>query len=641
MPPRHARTIRHVLVVLGLLAVSGLVQLAVIARSTVPALDAVRFARYAQAIDREGLLPTLLQEHEQPLFPAWVWAVHRGAEDLVGRETVSWAGCVQVAAAVPLVLALVPLYFGLVRLVGRRAAAAGCLFFCVLPEVARLGADGISDTTHLLFFCVAFWAVAEYFAPARQTGDVRTRPPLWLLVAGVAVGTALLARAEVLVLAGALGVALALFQGHPARRQTWPSLAAGSACFLLGLAAVWGPLLTLSRSLTPEAALARTLGRAPAAPAALPCPVPGGDRLAACWRLDDGQPASFDVKDRTTSIRRRGYAAAAVRFARELADATGYWIGALALFGAWRLGRIRLGAGDRFVQIFFVMYCLAAVHTAATEGYLAPRHLLALVVPTVGCAGYGAYQLGAWAWGTVPIFAQRKWDCPLPDPRRPSVRPVASQFSRSENGTVPFPTPPTRRLLSWAVVAVFAAACLPQTMMRIHHSREGHRLAARWLERSAPVQGTVLDTHGLTGLYGGRATVPYERAPAVLGDPRLAYVVLEHRELDYPSRRSMTLRWLLAAAGRKVAEFPPPAARRPNQRRVLVYRWDADRFGRQSGTAVFSLREDSDGLRIGKGTVPFSLRENRDSPRLRENRDSPRLGKEAKGHVAIDMRVRR
>jgi len=399
MPPRHALAIRRVTVVLGLLAVSGLVQLVVIARSTVPALDAVRLARYAQSIEREGLLPTLLREYEQPLFPAWVWAVHRGAERLAGPATVSWGGCVQVAAAVPLVLALVPLYLGLVRLVGRRAAAAGCLLFCVLPEVARLGADGISDTTHLLFFCVAFWAVAEYFGPARQIGDGRTRPPLWLLAAGAAVGMALLARAEVLVLAGALGVALVLFQWHPARRQSWPSLAAGSVCFLLGLAAVWGPFLTLSRSPGPEAVLARVLGRAPAAQPALPCPMPDPDRLAAGWRLDDGQPASFDLKDRTTSIRRRGCAAAVLRFARELADATGYWIGALALFGAWRLGRIPPGAGDRFVQVFFVMYCLAALHTAATEGYLASRHLLALVVPAVGCAGYGACQLGALVWG--------------------------------------------------------------------------------------------------------------------------------------------------------------------------------------------------------------------------------------------------
>jgi len=622
MPPSHAPAIRHVMVVLGLLAVSGLVQLVVIARSTVPALDAVRFARYAQSIDREGLLPTLLREYEQPLFPAWVWAVHRGAEHLGERESVSWAGCVQVAAAVPLVLALVPLYFGVMRLVGRRAAAAGCLLFCVLPEVARLGADGISDTTHLLFFCTAFWAVAEYFGPTRQTGDARTRPPLWLLVAGLAVGMALLARAEVLVLAGALGVALVLFQWQPARRQSWPSLAAGSACFLLGLAAVWGPFLTLNCSLTPEAALARVLGRAPAAQTPLPCPALEADRLAAGWHLDDGRPASFDLKDRTTSIRRRGYGAAVLRFARELADATGYWIGALALFGAWRLGRIRPGAGDRFVQLFFVMYCLAALHTAATEGYLASRHLLALVVPAVGCAGYGACQLGAWARGLSRFSA-----LPLLGVRRPSKAvvqetPISVSFQN-------------HRRLTWVVVALCAAACLPQTVMRIHYSREGHRMAAEWLEHSAPAQGAVLDTHGLTGLVSGRTTVPYERAPAVLGDPRLAYVVLEGQELDYPSRRSRTLRSLLAA-GRKVAEFPPPTVRRPNQRRVLVYRWDADRFDRRRGSPIFAARGFG-----GRGTVPFSLRENWDSPLLRENWDSPRLGKETQDHVAIDTRVRR
>ena len=44
-----------------------------------------------------------------------------------------------------LVLAVVPVFFLSVRLVGTAGAAAGGVLFCVLPEVARLGADGRRD----------------------------------------------------------------------------------------------------------------------------------------------------------------------------------------------------------------------------------------------------------------------------------------------------------------------------------------------------------------------------------------------------------------------------------------------------------------------------------------------------------------
>jgi hypothetical protein len=67
---------------------------------------------------------------------------------------------------------------------------------------------------------------------------------------------------------------------------------------------------------------------------------------------------------------------------------------------------------------------------------------------------------------------------------------------------------------------------------------------------------------------------------AAFGDPRLAYVVLEQRELDYGSRRSRTLECLLDVAGQPVTAFGHSEHGRPGQGDVLIYRWNPERFSR-------------------------------------------------------------
>ena len=589
------------MVVAGLLGLSCLVQVAVVSRSTTTGLDAVRFVQVAQSIDQHGLLPTVRTQRQQPLFPVWVWAVHAGLQRTVGEFPSVWAVSAQLAAAIPLVLAVVPLYFLILRLVGGGAAVAGSFFFCLLPEVSRLGADGLSDSTHLLFLCIAFWAMVEYLGRRRIEGgrgngpfSGRACPPPWLLLAGAATAIATLARVEVLVLAGAMAVTLAVFQLLGGRREAWGSLAAASACFLLGLVLVWGPYLAAVGVATPRAATARILGRHEMEEETGRLARAG---VAQSWQLPGGEPMSFDVKERSISLRRRGYAAAVVGFVRKLADVLGYWIGGVALWGAWRLGRVgtrcgrgrraggRASAGDRFVQVFFLLFSLVVIRFSAAEGYLAARHLLALAVAGMGAAGFGALELGSLLRSAAPAV-------------------YLSLTRRRRRGTAPAqkqpPAPGERRVVgypasAWALVALAGVACVPQTLARLHHSRLGHRAAGKWLAGQTGLPGTVLDTRGWTGLYSGRQTYAYEEARAALSDPRLAYVVLEGRETEYDSGRSRTLRWLVETAARPVAEFPQPAARRPNQRPVIVYQWYADRFLRNIRTeAVESVRAGND-----------------------------------------------
>jgi len=553
---------RHILALAALLGLSCLVQTVVIRRATTTALDAVRFVRIAQRMDQGGLLHAMRTEREQPLFPASIRAVHGIYAHLVGESRTAWADSAQLAAAIPLVLAIVPLYFSILRSVGARAAVAGSFFFCLLPEVSRLGADGISDSTHLFFFCVAFWAMVEYFAKDRDPdAGGRKGSAWWLTLSGIATALAALARVEVLVLAAALGVAMAAFQLRATRRVSWKPWLWGTGGYVFGLAVVFGPYLAAVDARSPRAAIARVLGRADveSSTAEAASAVDGSPD----WRLDNGEPASFDEKERSVSIRQRGFTAAIVRFARKLARAFGYWIGALALFGAWRLRRRGVDRLDRFVQIFFLLFSLLAFWFSAVEGYLEPRHLLLLVVVGMGSAGHGAWELGAVLPRLLPVKAQAHR---APAGSRAGVRPAATRM---------------------AVVLIAGWACLPWTLSRRHDGQLGHRAAAEWLASREEPCGNVLDTRGWTGLYSGRKTYAYTDAAAVLCDPQLAYLVLQRDELHQGGPRSRTLRWLIETAGERVAEFPDPATREPDQPTVLVYRWDAARFRRHVSWGTF------------------------------------------------------
>jgi hypothetical protein len=592
---------RHIAIVAGLVALGCLVQGVLIRRATVPALDAVRFVDLAQRIDAQGLVAAMRQQREQPLFPAWVWLVHKGLQNVAGERQSSWAVSVQLAAAIPLVLAVVPLYFVSLRLVGPSAALAGALLFSVLPEVSRLGADGLADSTHLCFFCLALWAVLAYFrAGARQhervpglgfrvqekarrrdtveardrskpvdervgppplpcPGSPGTRNPRWLLAAGMLMGLAVLVRAEALVLPATVVIALVAFPFRARRRQSWPKLAAAAGCLAVGCALVFLPYLVAVSATAPRAAVARILGRYESAEEveALVPTATAAALQADGWRLADDEPMSFATKETTISLRRRGYAAATAQLADELADAFSYLVGALALFGLWRLRRRLVRPEDRFAQLYCLLFSLAVLHFAAKEGYVSARHLLTFVVLGIGFAGYGALDLGS------SIARSTRFGSHDPAPSE-SRKPVA----------------PYGPVLAWSAVVLAGAVCLSETLQPLHASRRGHRLAGQWLAQQADAPGPVLDTRGWTGLYSGRTTCRYDRAAAAFGDPQLAYVVLERRELEYGSRRSRTLEHLLNVAGQRVAVFPGPNPDASERGTVLIYRWHPQRFSR-------------------------------------------------------------
>ena len=572
MPSRN-----QIAIVAGLVLLAAAVQVVTIRRATVTGLDAVRFVRSAKMIDQHGLVEALRGQREQPLFPVSVWTVHRGIEWTAGDFPSSWALSAQLAASVALVLSVVPVYFVARRLAGATAAAWGSALYCILPEASRLGADGISDALHLLLSCLALWMVIVYLTDSSGSRETDREPAapgvrrikcgnsLWLLPAGIVAGLAVLVRVEGLILPAALILALALFQFRGGLRQRWRRIPVAVGVFGLGFCLIIGPYLVVVDSVMPKVAIARVLGRHDPPTVGVATPEAAGRGAAAIWYLDNGRPMSFAKKEPTISLRRRGLVPAAFLFVGKLVQAYGYWVGLLALVGAWRLGTAgqagsgtpisgsRLfGRADRFLQVYFLLFSAAAYHFAVREGYVSARHLLPLVVIGIGAVGCGVEEAQRWLAG----FLSR------------SSRHVSGSLWAKQAGGIS----------TCAIVMVLIASCLLEFTEPVHASREGHRKAAVWLALDAQVSGAVLDTRGWTGLYSGRTTYGYEQAQAAFRQRHLAYVVLEDRELQFPSERSQTLKQLLDAAAEPVTRFSGVRGRGYTGHAVVVYRWSAQRF---------------------------------------------------------------
>jgi hypothetical protein len=547
---------RHAVAIGMLLVLSAIVQAWSIHRAVTPALDAVRYAAFAQRIEREGWLAATRAESEHPLFPWLVAATHGALSTIFPAAPDALAASVQTAAAVPLVL---PLYLLLLRSFGARTALAGGVLFCLLPRVARLGADGTSDSVSLLLCILTAWCVVECLLHREALRGllgqhVGLPSAAWLAGAGALSGLALLARSEGLLLLAAIGVTWLCEQSRRRTRQSWQRWLAGCGGLAAGVALIWTPYLALVGADTPQRAIARVLGRGdgpatvkPKTAANVPRPKPPE------WRLPDGAAMAFPAKESGTSSRFRGLPAAIARYAHETALTLHYWIGALAAYGVWTGRRQAWSGGHRFLGTLFAITSIGAIVMASRAGYLTTRHLMLLVPAALGPAARGAAYLGRKVNRSIYWLKQRwsmAWN---------------SRFA-----------PPWKLDLSPLLAMIVAGAMLPATLTAVHPSRIGHRRAAGWLATPGRAPGAVLDTRGLTGLYTGRPTRRYDAAREAFADPGLAYIVIEAGELQTDSDRARTLRGLIDAAGELAAEFPSPKG--IERENVRIYRWRPEDF---------------------------------------------------------------
>jgi len=508
-----------------LLLLSAVQQARLIARAPLPAQDAVEFVAVAQQIERDGLPATVREQPVAPLFPLVLALTHRilVATGLFAPD--DWARAAQIAAAWPMALAVIPIAFTTARLFGRDAAILAGTLFCLLPAVARGGADGISDGLHLLLAASSVWALVV--ARERFSGNAATLIP-WL-GAGALCGAALLCRAEALVIGATIG-AWTLFSLRSRRRCT-TSFALGSLVCVVTYAACGAvePATIAQRIRGGGTALDTIpLNDTPLNHAVLQSTAEAGLRAA------DGAPHTFGRKDRSRSMRLHGFFAVACEFVEQGMQAGGYFVGPLALVGAWSLGRRPKHPALALTWSIALVHLVVSFTFAERQGYITARHFLLPVAVLLPTAALGTLALGSWI---------------------------------SQLRFVPFTSATASRLATTSL----CMASLAVSSRPLHATHEAHRRAADWLRSAEADAGAVLDQQGWTALYTGRPTYRFEAAEAALVDPRLTYVVVERADLEAESRRGESLRAILGDAADATRSFAS-ASGRPEQDVLLFHR---------------------------------------------------------------------
>lgn len=532
-------------IVLLVAAASGLVQSWLIAHATVPAADSIGFVSAAQSLERAGLLAGLHNDPSPPVYPMLVGAAHWALVHFGCAAATNWGLATQVAAAVPLALAMGLSWLFFRRSVPILAAVLAAGFGCVLTVLARLGADGLSDSTHLALVTIGLWALASSLDADALAGRVSLAAWLRLLAGGMAIGFAQLARVEAAVVLPAFVLALAI-ECLLRKRLSLSRAAAMSAVAAIGLLLVLGVYLAACRPNSPGDAVVRLWGRRGPSQR-VPLNVDQANppiAVAAArpdWRLPNGERMTFGRTDPAIPDRFRSPFAACAEFARELAQSLNYVLGPLALAGLW-FWRTKLDRPvDMFLILLAILFTACALAVAITQGYLAGRHLLLLVWLTLPWAGLGTCELG----GRVASW-------------------IAAKLHRTS-------TTFFQRLATFSIAAAVAGGCLAATLVPLHTRHLGHMRAVQWLSTEAD-DGAVLDSAGYTSLYSGRKTYRYAAAAEALCDPELAYLVVEQGEFTALTPRGATMRELLGQFAEPEAIFEPPEAGGA-PRTVMLFRW--------------------------------------------------------------------
>lgn len=514
----------------ALLVLAFCAQCWTMARSTVPAQDSVRFVAFARAASDYGWPATMTDRNDSPVFPAVVSLVH-GAIQVFSSPADTWALSVTWAAALPAILAVFPLYGILRRAFDRRVALVSTALFCVVPTVARLGADGLSDSTQLLLVLLAVWA----WMAAEETENDAVRWARWLS-AGSCVGLACLTRIEALAMAPAMLISASWTNAGKPRSQAGVALAVGLMLWFL-------PYVSTTGKVTPKHSL-RFLANLTSV-ATSPQVVSSQNPLVeSAPAATDDIPRSFDPKDLSITSRRYGYAAALGEFFRELPHGWGYVSGILTIAGAVLMRRSARSDFDVLVGTFLVTYLVALLHYAAGAGYLASRHFLLPSVLTLGWAGVAIVR----SMDKLGEFAVA---------RRPLISP---------------------RIVPAVLMLVIAIVSLAPHFKPLRSNRMAYRKAGQWLSQTAGAEATILDTRQWTALYSGRTTYGADASVLALADPLLDYVVVERREIERSTPRAHVLRALIARHAEGLVGFTDSGEISPDPETssVLVYQWNPE-----------------------------------------------------------------
>jgi hypothetical protein len=492
-----------------------------VAHTTIPARDAIGFARQAVGLgDLAKFVETVKnpENKQHPGFPLTVLAaatVVREVYDATPPEQMLLAA--QVASSVAGILLVVPMYLLGRMLFGRFAGFAGAALFQVLPVPAHITADGLTEAIYLLCAISAVGCGAA---------GLRKRSTAFLLAAGVCTGLAYLVRPEALVLV--IGITLTVAGMVYAR--AWPARLAIArlTAFAVGALIPAAPYMMLIGGFTTKTTGVELMKEIQGGPKAKmyqgQARLTGGDALFASWYTEkDGRKVLWAAKAVAQEVTKGFHYTAA-------------FLAAVGFYLFWRRAGADPGLGLVFALVGLnlgVLYLLAW-----HNGYVSERHTVLVVA--LGCLV---------AAGTLEPAGQ--WVARAVGTRKLAGLPAAG-----------------------IGLLLLAATALPATFRPLHDNRAGHYFAGKYLATVVTDDDALFDPFCWAEYYSGRT---FERIPPDPPNARVIYAVLDRpveMEDDTNPVHPRLPRWahavLIARQGKIVYYWPMNVPL--EQVKVVVYK---------------------------------------------------------------------
>ena len=455
----------------GLLLLATLLHGWLIARTEALARDGTGFIHYALELEKHPWREVIAHAHQHPFYPLTVLVLSWPMRYFLGTTCETMRLSAQLAAALPGILLVVPMFFLGRALFDRRVGFWAAVLFQCLPVTARITADTLSDALCLFLAATALWLGIRAL----------NRASLWRFVGcGLCSGLAYLTRPEGILPGVVVGLVLVGMQAAPRWRRSWRQVLIQATGLVLAVSMVSYPFVAVTGRLSTKPTAQGILqGHEPGTPFPLRVEGRGETSFSSSWFADFRFPRA-PVKAATgspsflanvwTMVLLTAAQPGPIREGLSLCGSL--WIvanvtirafhylawlpGLLGLW--WFRDRLRSQRGAWVLLGLCALFGCALVRMTAVVGYLSERHVQLLILCGSLWAAAAIVHVGDWlavrsgaglrrfSWSFSSVSVSRCW-LGLCTPIRPVIGRQACGWPltprramRSSTGTTPQPT---------------------------------------------------------------------------------------------------------------------------------------------------------------------------------------------------------
>ncbi|MCF7975676.1 MAG: glycosyltransferase family 39 protein [Phycisphaerae bacterium] len=407
----------------------------------------------------------ILRQDQHPGYPYLVLVCHK-LYALFGESEslMTWVYCAQSVSLVFRLMTLVVLYFLAREFVGSQMAFWSVIPFIILPRLAHIGSDALSDWPHLFFLVSGMWLVFQVFKTQRNSIAI---------LAGVLAGIGFLIRPECIqiVLLSVLSLTLGILMPHALGHRRKSILNLLLLCAAFAILAL--PYMHMKGSLFPKKHVGSWVEKSPPiAPGAEPqTPTPPRPNQYTWSRVS-----------------------LAIELLAENVGETFMWFfvpGALIGLYLWLWISSWPNLWTLFVVGLLGLNVLLMIWLYCNHGYMDFRHTIPLQIPLLCCTPLGIRQFSNWL---TDLF----------------------------NGKSPDQKAKSQRIWFYILTISGFCICAPKLFRPIASDRKALKIAAIWLDENSRPTDIVAEPDPRVSFYSHRQGIEYkeDRIP-----PNVDYLV--------------------------------------------------------------------------------------------------------------------